>query len=178
MRYSNIDKIEIINGEGVGCALFVQGCPFHCAGCFNPETWNFDGGKEWNSEIQNQFICMMNKPYITRVTILGGEPLAEQNLTGVLDLLVLIKRVYPEKRIWLYSGYKYEQIRDGKITTDKSINFLRNAILRRVDVFVDGPFIQEKKDLTLKFRGSSNQRIIDLAKMRKEGAEEYIILKE
>lgn len=162
-------NMDISNGENLGVSLFVQGCPFHCKNCFNPETWNFNGGKEWNDEIESKFFELIDRPYIKRVSILGGEPLADKNASDVLDLIKKIKSKYPEKSIWLYTGYTFEklcemycneQIYNYLINnTDKNIIFKN---LQYVDVLVDGRYVDGLRNLTLRFRGSSNQRIIDV----------------
>lgn len=105
MRYASMRNLDISNGEGVGVSLFVQGCPFHCKNCFNSETWDFNGGKEWTEEIIEKFIKLIDRPYIKRVSFLGGECLAEQNLDEVLSLVKEINRRFPDKIIWLYTGY-------------------------------------------------------------------------
>ena len=110
MRYAQIRSMDISNGEGVGVSLFVQGCPFHCYNCFNPDTWNFTKGKAWTEEIKNKFLGLIDRPYIKRVSFLGGECLAEQNLDGVLDLIKEIRISFPEKTIWLYTGFRWKQM--------------------------------------------------------------------
>ena len=104
IRYAQIRSLDLSNGEGVGIALFVQGCHFHCPNCFNPETWDYNGGKEWTEEVKNKFLELANRPYIKRISILGGEPLAEENLDDVLDLVNRIRLSSPQKSIWLYTG--------------------------------------------------------------------------
>ena len=155
--------MDISNGEGIGVSLFVQGCPFHCTNCFNQETWNYDKGNDWTEDTKNLFLSLINKSYITRVSFLGGEPLYDKNLDGILDLCKTIKVKYPDKIIWLYSGYKYEDIFSPTPNIHK-----RQEILKYIDVMVDGRFIESLKDINLKFRGSSNQRIIDVQKSLKE----------
>ena len=110
MRYTNIDSFDICNGEGIGISLFVQGCHFHCKNCFNKNTWDFNGGKEWTEETKNYFLKLIDKPYIKRISILGGEPLASQNLNEILCLVNQIRLLYPEKIIWFYTGFKLEDI--------------------------------------------------------------------
>lgn len=157
MRYANIDNCEICNGEGVGISLFVQGCPIHCKDCFNQEAWDFNGGKEWTAETQEKFLNLADKPYITRISILGGEPLADQNISAVYDLIVAIKnRFEDEKKIWLYTGYYIDEIK-YKIIKDKAC--LANSLLLMCDYIVDGRYEHEERDLSLKFRGSKNQHI-------------------
>lgn len=156
--------MDISNGEGVGVSLFVQGCPFHCKNCFNSETWDFNGGKEWTEKTKNKFMELINRPYIKRVSFLGGECLADQNLDEVLKLVKQIRISYPEKTIWLYTGYKIEDIFYPYIINQPMTCEQRKRIgvIRYVDVLVDGEYIDEQKDLSLKFRGSKNQRVIDV----------------
>lgn len=157
MRYANIDNCEICNGEGVGISLFAQGCPIHCKDCFNQEAWDFNGGKEWTAETQEEFLNLADKPYITRISILGGEPLADQNISAVYDLIVAIKnRFENEKKIWLYTGYYIDEVK-YKIIKDKEC--LANSLLLMCDYIVDGRYEHEERDLSLKFRGSKNQHI-------------------
>ena len=167
MRYAQIRSMDISNGEGVGISLFVQGCPFHCKNCFNSETWDFNGGKEWTEKTKNKFMELIDRPYIKRVSFLGGECLAEQNLDEVLKLTQQIRISFPDKIIWLYTGYQWNKIMlpIPTITDDLhtiEITDKRKKIISNVDVLVDGEYIDEQKDLTLKFRGSKNQRVIDV----------------
>lgn len=186
MRYSSMRNLDISNGEGVGVSLFVQGCPFHCFGCFNSDTWDFNGGKEWTEETKNKFLKLIDRPYIKRVSFLGGECLAEQNLNEILSLIQEIRNSYPDKTIWLYTGYHVfinypESHRQHKVILstrpNASTNIIyddelffkkkeedrkRSEIISNVDVLVDGEYIDEQKDLTLRFRGSKNQRVIDV----------------
>lgn len=178
MRYAQIRSLDVSNGEGCGVALFVQGCPFnpHCKNCFNPETWDFNGGKEWTEETKNKFLKLIDRPYIKRVSLLGGEPLAEQNLDDVLSLVKEIRISFPEKTIWLYTGYNFNLLK-SKYNEYKYTPFAANAdewltrweIISNVNVLVDGEYIDEQKDLTLKFRGSKNQRVIDIPESLKQG---------
>ena len=180
MRYASIRSLDISNGEGVGVSLFVQGCPFHCKNCFNSETWDFNGGKEWTEKTKNKFMELIDRPYIKRVSFLGGECLADQNLDGVLDLIKEIRISFPEKTIWLYTGYKLELLSEEIYNSTKQIctishfypipnktEFAENQAKRReiielCNIVVDGEYIDEQKDLTLKWRGSKNQRVIDV----------------
>ena len=171
MRYAQIRSMDISNGEGVGVSLFVQGCPFHCKNCFNSDTWDFNGGKEWTEETKNKFMELINRPYIKRVSFLGGECLADQNLDEVLKLVKQIRISFPEKTIWLYTGFKIEDIvtraqyeEIWEMPNDPSNIWSKrwDIISNYVDVLVDGEYIDEKKDLTLKWRGSKNQRVIDI----------------
>lgn len=169
MRYANISSFDICNGEGIGTSLFIQGCNFRCSGCFNPETWDFNGGKEWTKEIKDEFLKLIDRPYIKRVTLLGGSPLAKENLIDVLSLVKEIKNKFPDKTIWLYTGYTWDYIFDCINTVDVLGNLVREEILKYCDVLIDGRFEEDKKDLSLHFRGSSNQRIIDVQKSLNEG---------
>ena len=169
MRYAQITPFEVCNGRGAGVSLFVQGCHFHCNGCFNQESWDFCGGKEWSKEVEDKFFELIKRPYIKRVTILGGEPLANENVDDVFNLIRKLKVKFPEKSIWLYTGYKWDSIFYPVVTDDFNperdrILSCRKNIVEICDVLIDGRFIEELKDLTLEFRGSSNQRIIDVRK--------------
>lgn len=171
MRYSSMRNLDISNGEGVGVSLFVQGCPFRCKNCFNSDTWDFNGGKEWTEEIKDKFMKLIDRPYIKRVSFLGGECLAEQNLDEVLKLVQEIRISFPKKTIWLYTGFEWNSLMskicqptfpDEKFEHDRNIHMKRQKIISNVDVLVDGEYIDEQKDLTLKFRGSKNQHVIDV----------------
>lgn len=163
MRYASIRELDISNGDGVGVSLFVQGCHFHCKDCFNQETWDFDGGKEWTPQIKEKFLKFINRPYIKRVSILGGEPLAEENLTGVLNLLNEIRLLSDYKKIWLYTGYTIEKIFPRILQIDLSQEEIkRQEIVRLCDILVDGQYDYTKRDLNNKFAGSTNQRVIDV----------------
>lgn len=165
MRYSSMRNLDISNGEGVGVSLFVQGCPFHCFGCFNSDTWDFNGGKEWTEKTKNKFMKLINRPYIKRISFLGGECLAEQNLDEILSLIKQIRISFPDKTIWLYTGYSYSEIFRGQsscLSQEGLNNFKRREIIKLCDVVVDGEYIDEQKDLTLKWRGSKNQHVIDV----------------
>lgn len=157
MRYASIRSLDVSNGLGVGVALFTQGCPFHCPGCFNPETWDFNSGKEFTKETKNGIIELIKRPYIDRFSILGGEPLVPQNRFELACLIQNIKNKRPDIKIWIYTGYLLENL------LKEDSQYLQN-ILYNTDVLVDGPFIQELKDISLPFCGSRNQRIIDLPK--------------
>ncbi len=171
MRYAQIRSLDISNGEGVGVSLFVQGCPFHCFNCFNSETWDFNGGKEWTEETKNKFLKLIDRPYINRISFLGGECLAEQNLDDVLSLIKEIRISYPEKTIWLYTGFEWNSLMskicqptfpDKDFERIIEIHKKRKEIISNVDVLVDGEYIDEQKDLTLKWCGSRNQHVIDV----------------
>lgn len=159
MRYAQIRKMDISNGEGIGVALFLQGCHFHCKGCFNPDTWSFEGGKEWTPEIEEQFMKLIEQPQITRISFLGGEPLDQP--IELLKLIRTIKSKFPNKKIWLYTGFIFDEINIYTINSpEDSFTGSRYEIVNTVDVIVDGQYEESLRDLTLDFRGSSNQRII------------------
>ena len=181
MRYAQIRELDISNGEGIGVALFVQGCPFnpHCHNCFNPDTWDFNGGKEWTQETEDKLIELANRPYIKRLSILGGEPLADENLDGVLHLVNKFRLSFPNKSIWLYSGYTWEECQpfseEGLLKGSnfapnlQKILYKRQQIISQCNVMVDGRYIDSQRDITLKWRGSSNQRVIDIRKSLQKG---------
>ena len=163
MRYALMRSMDITNGEGVGVSLFVQGCPFHCKGCFNQETWDFNGGYEWTSEVEEKFLGLADHSYIKRISILGGEPLAPQNRKGVAELLRDVRQRFPDKKVWLYTGFKWEEISYVNSFVD---------CLQYVDVLVDGQFELDKQDLfneRIVFAGSYNQRIIDVQQSLQTG---------
>lgn len=174
MRYAQITPFEVCNGKGAGVSLFTQGCHFHCKGCFNQEAWDFDGGKEWTEEIEEKFFELIGRPYIKRVTILGGEPLVNVNVSDVLAIVKKIRTKYPDKKIWIYTAYKWEHIFNPVVTDDfnpkrDQVIEDRKSLVELCDVLVDGRFVEALKDLTLKFRGSSNQRVIDVKRSLEEG---------
>ena len=156
MNYCGLNKNDIANGEGVRVSLFVSGCRNHCKGCHNPEAWDFSYGKPFTAETEKEIIDALRPSWIQGISILGGEPCEEENERVLLLLLKKIWWEMPEKDIWLYSGYTYEMLRGEEI-------------LHYVDVLVDGPFIEEKKDISLQFRGSSNQRILDMKQTLETG---------
>lgn len=168
MRYASIRIMDISNGVGLGIALFVQGCHFHCVNCFNQETWDFNGGKEWTKEIENAFVnLLVANQHIDRVSILGGEPLCNENIIAICNLIKTIKLYFPKKKIWCYTGYTWEQIFNTCQLDDLHYTLydaFRQDAARMVDVLVDGQYIDELRDLTLAFRGSTNQRVIDVQK--------------
>lgn len=166
MRYAKIRKMDISNGEGVRVSLFVQGCSFHCKNCFNPETWDFNGGRTFTNIEKEKIIELANKDYIAGLSILGGEPLHPNNIETVANICKCFKQKYPDKTIWLWTGFRYEDI----LKRENNYN-----IFNYIDVLVDGQFEIDKKDLNLKWRGSSNQRVIDC---KKSLLENKIILKE
>ena len=152
MRYNLIRKMDISNGPGVRVSVFMQGCSFHCKNCFNPETWDFEGGKEFNDETIEKILNLCGQNYVEGLSILGGEPMHPTNIEGTTKLAKAFKEKYPNKSIWVWSGFLYD--RDLK---DKEV-------LKYIDVLVDGQYVDELHDPTLKWRGSSNQRVIDVKK--------------
>lgn len=151
MRFAQIRETDIANGEGIRVSLYVQGCHRHCPNCFNPETWDFNGGEKFDGNIEKILIELINQPHIVGLTILGGEPLEAENRKDISELLKKVKQCCQNKTIWLYTSFLFEEIEK-----------FDEEILTYIDILVDGPFIDELKDRKLRFRGSSNQRIIDV----------------
>lgn len=161
MYYADIKKIDVANGPGVRVSLFVSGCTHHCKGCFNQEAWDFHYGQPYTQETEDEILQALSPSYIAGLTLLGGEPFEPQNQAALLPLLRRVRRELPEKSIWAFSGYTL----DTDILTGKLGDWdITREILSYLDVLVDGEFVQEKKDISLRFRGSSNQRLIDLPK--------------
>lgn len=158
MNYGIIKPCDIADGPGVRVSLFVSGCTHHCEGCFQPETWNFNYGKPYTDDTLAEILRLLEPNYISGLTILGGEPLEPQNLSEVFDLVDAVIEKYPEKTIWIYTGSTFEEL---KQRTGLELH-LTAGILYCADILVDGPFIKAQKDISLRFRGSSNQRIINL----------------
>ena len=174
MRYNQIRECDIANGEGIGVALFVQGCHFHCYNCFNPETWDFNGGKEWTLETEDKLIELASRPYIKRLSILGGEPLADENLDGVLHLINRFRILFPNKNIWIYSGYTLNQIMNPVITDDfnpkrDELIHKRQDIIKQCTIMVDGRYIDSQRNSSKKWAGSDNQRVIDIQQSIQKG---------
>ncbi|MCM1159326.1 MAG: anaerobic ribonucleoside-triphosphate reductase activating protein [Clostridium sp.] len=166
MNYGNIKKCDVANGPGVRVSLFVSGCTHHCPGCFNPETWDFQYGKPFDSDVINEILEALQPSHIHGFTLLGGEPFEYKNQLSVLPLLKEIKSRFPNKDIWCYTGYDFEE----DILKDMAKKWSETYdILSYLDVLVDGEFVEEKKDLALRFRGSSNQRIIRVPESLQEG---------
>ena len=198
IHYASIRNLDISNGEGVGVALFVQGCHFHCYNCFNTETWDFNGGKEWTPDVKEKFLELIDRPYIKRVSILGGEPLADENLDDVLDLVTEINKRYnfqkvdsvnhckigvsevenadkirlsfPNKSIWIYSGYQWSEIfNDGVYLTKNCYGWKRREIVRQCTVMVDGRYIDSQRNPSKKWAGSNNQHVIGIQQSLQKG---------
>ena len=151
MRYNLIRKMDISNGPGVRVSIFMQGCQFHCKNCFNKETWDFNGGKEFTEETINKVLELSEKDEVKGLSILGGEPMHPVNIEGTTKLAKAFKEKFPEKDIWAWSGFRYEDLKDKEV-------------LNYVDVLVDGTYKDELHDPTLKWKGSSNQRVVDIKK--------------
>ena len=156
MRYNTIRQLDIANGKGCRVSLFVQGCSFNCPGCFNTVARDFDGGKEFTEQTMELLLELAKPDHISGLSILGGEPLHPRNRAEVLKLVREFKEVYPEKSVWLWTGYLIEEVFEDLVDSG-------------IDVIVDGRFVEEFKDLRLKYRGSSNQRVIDLKETIKTG---------
>ena len=161
MKFAAIKKHDIANGSGVRVSLFVSGCTHHCEGCFNPETWDFNYGTLYTEETEQEVLDAVAPDYIRGLSLLGGEPFEPANQVALLPLLRRFRQLYPDKTVWCYSGYDFEKdILAGRLgpweTTQEMLSYLT--------VLVDGEFHLEEKDITLRFRGSRNQRIIDVQK--------------
>lgn len=152
MRYNTIRKMDIANGPGVRVSVFMQGCAFHCKNCFNSETWDFEGGKEFNQDTINEVLNLCDQDYIKGLSILGGEPMHPKNIEATTRLAKAFKEKYPKKNLWVWSGFKFDQDLKDK------------EVLKYIDVLVDGQYQDDLHDFTLKWRGSSNQRVIDVPK--------------
>lgn len=161
MNYCNIKYCDIANGEGVRTTLFVSGCTNHCKNCFQPQTWDFDYGDEFTVAVEDKILESLKPYYIDGLTILGGEPFEPQNQRGLLPFLKRVKEQYPEKNIWCFTGFVLEKqlLSDSPKRTECT-----DEMLSLIDILVDGPYIDELKDISLQFRGSRNQRIIDMKK--------------
>ena len=164
MNYSAIKNYDIANGLGVRVTLFVSGCTHHCEGCFNEETWSFSSGKPFTKETEDEIIKLLSPDYIKGLTLLGGEPMEKVNQAALYPFVKRVKEAYPDKNIWCYSGYTLDEITKGRAHTD-----VTDALLGFIDVLVDGEFKKELYSIALKFRGSSNQRVIDLKETLKQG---------
>ncbi len=155
MRYNAIRKMDIADGPGVRVSIFMQGCAFHCKNCFNPETWDFDGGKEFSDETVDLVLDLCKEDHISGLSILGGEPMHPKNIDATTKMAKAFKERYPKKNLWVWSGYLFD-----KDLKDKEV-------LKYIDVLVDGQYVDELHDFRLEWRGSSNQRVIDVQKSLK-----------
>lgn len=162
MYYNKIREMDISDGTGIRVSLFVQGCEFHCKGCFNPETWNFESGKEFTTETLDVLLKLCDKKYIKGLSILGGEPMHPMNRETVVDIMRAFKFKFPNKDIWMWTGYTLENLLAENDDDVKSM-------LIYLDYLIDGQFVEEKKNLNLKWAGSENQRWIDIQESMKQG---------
>lgn len=165
MKYANIKNYDIANGKGIRVSLFVSGCTHHCKGCFNEVAWDFNFGEDFTQEVENQIIEMMKPSYIKGLTLLGGEPFEVSNQMALLPFIKRVKEIYPNKDIWAYTGYLFDQ---ELLNPSRARCDVTDELLSYIDILVDGRFVLELKDVALKFRGSENQRIIDVKKSLKE----------
>ncbi|MBO5504907.1 MAG: anaerobic ribonucleoside-triphosphate reductase activating protein [Clostridia bacterium] len=161
MNYCNIKKWDIADGVGVRVTLFVSGCTHHCKGCFQPETWDFEYGKPFTKEVEDELLEALDHDYIDGLTLLGGEPFEPDNQRALVPFLRRFKEKYPEKDIWAYSGYTLDEelLKDSRARCE-----VTDEMLSYINVLVDGEFVQEKRNISLQFRGSENQRLIDVPK--------------
>ena len=166
MYYGNIKKNDIADGEGVRVTLFVSGCTNHCKGCFQPQTWNFCYGKPYTEETEKELLEALSPEHIQGLTLLGGEPFEIENQRVLVHLLKKVKETYPEKDIWSYTGFVYDR---DLIPGGKRYCEVTDEMLSYLDVLVDGPFEEEKKNIRLTFRGSENQRVLNIRKTRERG---------
>ncbi len=156
MNYADIRPIDVANGPGIRVSIFVSGCTHACPGCFNPEAWDFAYGRPFTQGEVDAIVGHMGKSYVRGLSLLGGEPFHPDNQAAVLDLIRQVRKAWPEKDIWCYTGYLFEELAAGRVGAHS------RAMLEELDVLVDGPFVEELKNLSLRFRGSSNQRILDV----------------
>ncbi|MCF0150562.1 MAG: anaerobic ribonucleoside-triphosphate reductase activating protein [Firmicutes bacterium] len=167
MHYSTIKDCDIANGEGVRISLFVSGCTNHCENCFQPETWAFDYGQPFTKETEDELLRLLSPSFIKGLTLLGGEPMEPENQRGLLPFLKRVRKELPQKNIWCYTGFTLEQLQtDGSHPRCE----VTDEMLQQIDVLVDGRFVEALKNLSLRFRGSSNQRLINLPETLRTGS--------
>lgn len=171
MNYGQIFDCDVANGPGLRVSLFVSGCTHHCDGCFNPETWDFAYGKPYAEDVQQEVLDKLSRPYIAGLTILGGEPMEPANQRALLPLLKAVRKTMPSKTVWVYSGYTFEEL---TAETARCRCEVTDEFLSLVDVLVDGEFVLGQKDITLKFRGSRNQRVLNVSASLRSGRPEWI----
>lgn len=164
MNYAGIKYCDIANGLGCRTVLFVSGCRNACKGCFQPQTWAFDYGEAFDEKIQQEILDSLKPAYVQGITLLGGDPFEEENQAAIVPFMRKVKAEYPDKDVWAYTGYLYEDLLSG----GRKHTEYTDELLSMIDVLVDGPFIEEQKDITLKFKGSANQRVIDMNRTREE----------
>ncbi len=168
MYYGAVKKRDIANGEGIRTSLFVSGCRNKCKNCFNPETWSFTYGTLFDDEAAEDILSTFSSPFIAGLTVLGGEPMEPENQRALLPFIREFKRRYPEKTLWVYTGNLYEELTAGAGNHEKCLEETKE-LLSYIDILVDGRFEEDKKSLGIRFRGSTNQRIIDMNKTRESG---------
>lgn len=166
MKYCNIKKNDIADGVGVRITLFVSGCTHHCKGCFQPETWNFDYGEDFTERVEEHILELLSPSFVDGLTLLGGEPMEPDNQRALLPFVKRVKETYPEKTVWCYTGYTLEKdlMKESRARCEAT-----DELLSLIDVLVDGEFVEEKKNISLLFRGSENQRLIDMKKTLESG---------
>ena len=166
MNYATVKYNDIANGLGIRTSLFVSGCTHFCKGCFNSEAWDFNYGKPFDIEIENQIINSLKSDFCDGLSLLGGEPFEPKNQEALLPFLERVKKEVPNKNVWCYTGYLFDEelLKDSRAKTPNTLK-----MLKLIDVLVDGKFIEEQKNISLRFKGSENQRIIDVKKSLKQG---------
>lgn len=171
MNYHNISHDDMLNGEGLRVVLFVSGCEHHCPNCQNPQTWDKDSGIEFDLAAKEEIFEQLNKDYISGITFSGGDPLHENNLVEIRNLILEIREKFPTKTIWLYTGYTWEECQSPQFpfNSDWEERVFRNEIIKQCDVLVDGRFVQELADAKYPWAGSTNQRVIDVKKSLEKG---------
>lgn len=164
MNYGAIKETDIANGIGIRVSLFVSGCTHHCPGCFNSDTWDFAYGEPFDKATEERILSLLSPDYINGLSLLGGEPMEHANQRALEPFLTRVKEAYPQKTVWCYSGYTFEEMLCGRAHCE-----VTDSMLSMIDVLVDGPFVHSLKNIALKFRGSENQRIIDVPKSLRQG---------
>ena len=167
MHYGNIKELDVADGEGIRVTLFVSGCTNHCEGCFQPATWDFSFGREYTEETETKILTLLDRPFVDGLTLLGGEPFEPSNQRVLVGLCRKVKERFPEKTIWAYTGFVYDR---DLLPGQRKHTEVTEEMLSLIDILVDGPFVLDKRNLALSFRGSENQRVLDLRKTRKSGA--------
>ena len=166
MYYGNLKEFDVANGEGIRVTLFVSGCTNHCKGCFQPATWDFRYGSQYTEETEKTILEFLEKPFADGLTLLGGEPMEPENQPELTALCKKVKTAFPEKNIWCYTGFVYDR---DLLPGQRKHTEYTDEFLSYIDVLVDGPFVEEKRNLALSFRGSENQRVLDLKKTLESG---------
>ena len=169
MKYIRIESDSMVDGDGIRVVLWCQGCSLHCKGCHNPHTWSFEDGLEWNEDSEKELFNKLNHSYIKGITFSGGHPLEKENIFEVYKIASRVKSEYPDKDIWLYTGFTYEDILVRAYTSTNAEDKILRKLLSKIDILVDGPYIEELRDISLAYRGSSNQRIINVKESLQRG---------